>query len=110
VNLMCLKDIQRDVDEWTSQYTPQYWPPYEMLARLTEEIGELAREINNLYGVKKKKPDEPTKNLGQEITDVLFTLVCMANSHGINMQEEWVEMMEKKNYGRDKDRFERKHK
>lgn len=45
---MSLKNIQSDVEKWTSQFEPQYWPPYEILARLTEETGELAREVNHL--------------------------------------------------------------
>jgi len=108
---MTLKDIQKDVDNWTSQYTPQYWPPHEILARLTEETGEVAREINHLYGTKKKKEieqGEHQKNLGQELADVIFTVVCMANSKGINLQEEWEQMKNEKLNNRDKDRFTKK--
>ncbi len=52
---MSLEKIQKDVDNWTSQFDLQYWPPHEILARLTEETGELAREVNHLYGTKWKK-------------------------------------------------------
>jgi len=55
---MSLEDIQKQVDEWTEQFEPQYWPALEMLARLTEETGEVARELNHMYGTKKKKPTE----------------------------------------------------
>jgi NTP pyrophosphatase (non-canonical NTP hydrolase) len=105
---MSLYDIQKDVDEWTSQFNPQYWPPLEMMCRLTEETGELARELNHLHGTKKKKLEENTKALGQELFDVLFTVCCIANSHDINLQEEWEKIMKEKQYGRDNKRFERK--
>jgi len=105
---MTLYDIQKDVDEWTSQFTPQYWPPLEQLARLTEETGEVARELNHMHGTKKKKESEDTKGLGEELLDVIFTVSCIANSHNINLQEAWDTMMKEKHYGRDNTRFERK--
>lgn len=105
---MSLKDIQNDVDKWTGQFTPQYWLPLEMMARLTEEVGEVARELNNMYGPKKKKPGEESKGLGQELSDVLFTVCCIANSHDIDLQGEWERMMKEKQYGRDNQRYERK--
>lgn len=104
---MSLYTYQKDVDEWTSQFTPQYWQPLEMLARLTEEVGELAREVNHIYGAKKKKQSEPDNSIGAEIVDVIFTLICMANSLDINLQEQWEKMMKDKMYGRDANRFER---
>ena len=50
-----MKKMQKDVDQWVSQYTPAYWQPHEILARLIEEVGELAREINHQYGQKRKR-------------------------------------------------------
>ena len=105
---MSLEQIQKDVEKWTGQFDPQYWPTYEILARLVEEVGELGREINHLYGTKKKKSNEPDNNLGQELSDILFTLVCMANLHDVNLQEEWNKMMEQKHYGRDQNRYDKK--
>lgn len=105
---MSFKKIQEDVDTWTGQYTPQYWPPHEILARLTEETGELAREINHLYGHKKKKYDEADNSMAQELTDILFTVVCMANSHNIDLTKEWEYMLHNKLYGRDKNRYQKK--
>ena len=102
---MPLKDIQKDVDKWTSQFEPQYWPPYEILARLAEEVGELAREVNHRYGTKKKKDSESEKRIGEELSDIMFTVVCMANSHNISLSEEWECMMKEKHYGRDQNRF-----
>lgn len=105
---MSLKEIQKEVDLWTGQYTPQYWPPHEIMARLAEETGELAREINHLYGHKKKKHDEDENSMAQELVDILFTVVCMANSHEIDLTTEWNYMVQTKLYGRDKDRYQRK--
>src|SRR3989338_10981990 len=55
---MSLKKIQQSVDEWTGQFTPQYWQPLEIIATLTEEVGELAREVNHRFGAKRKKETE----------------------------------------------------
>ncbi len=105
---MDLRDMQKEVDEWVKPFNPPYWPPHQQLARLTEETGEVAREINNLHGVKKRKPGEPEGNLGQELSDVIFTVVCLANSHEVDLDAEWKKMMDQKMYGRDKDRYEKK--
>lgn len=105
---MSFKKVQNDVEKWTNQFTPQYWSPHEILARLTEETGELAREVNHLYGTKKKKLDENEGNLGQELSDIIFTVACMANSQGIDLSKEWKKLLEQKLYGRDKNRYTRK--
>jgi NTP pyrophosphatase (non-canonical NTP hydrolase) len=104
---MPLKEIQDDVEEWVSQYKIGYFEPHQILARLVEETGELAREINHLYGPKKKKPSEDTKELADEAADILFTLCCLANSKGINLEEAWQRMMDKLR-NRDDNRFEKK--
>ena len=105
---MTLEDIQKQVDEWTGQFDPQYWPALEMLARLTEETGEVARELNHMHGTKKKKDNEDTRELGQELSDVIFTVCCIAHSHGINLEEEWNRIMQEKHYGRDNTRYNKK--
>ncbi len=105
---MSLDEIQKQTDEWTGQFTPQYWSAYQIYARLGEEFGEVGRELNHLYGVKKKKVDEKPSSLGQELSDLMFTITCLANSHNINLQEEWDRMMKDKHYGRDNTRFEKK--
>ena len=104
---MSLKDIQKQVDEWAQQFKIPYWNPHEILARLTEETGELAREINHIYGPKKKKSTEELKDMENEIADIIFTLCCLANSKNINLDEAFKRVMEKF-YGRDKDRYEKK--
>ncbi len=104
---MTLKDMQQQVDVWVDKHTSGYWQPLEIMARLTEEVGELARELNHRYGPKKKKATEETKEIGDEIGDVLFTLACLANSHKIDLDEAFSRIMEKC-YGRDKERFAKK--
>ena len=104
---MPLKDIQEQVDKWTSQFQTQYWKPHEILARLVEEKGELAREINNLFGPKPKKPTEETGDLGEEIADIIFTLCCLANSLNIDLDEAFQKIMNKYQK-RDNTRYERK--
>ena len=104
---MSLEDIQKEVDKWTSQFRIQYWQPHEILARLMEETGELAREINHLYGPKKKKSEEQTKDLGEEMADIIFTLCCLANSKSINLEESFKKIMAK-HYERDNSRYQKK--
>lgn len=105
---MSLDKIQKDVDDWVKLGDPPYWPPLAMLASLTEENGEVARELNHQFGSKKKKSSEVEGNLGQELIDVIFTVCCIANSQNINLQKEWEKSMEEKHYGRDKNRFVKK--
>ena len=99
--------MQRDVHQWISQFEEGYWHPLSMLARLTEEVGELAREINHYHGEKKKKDTEDENTIKAELGDNLFVLLCIANSLDIDMTESFDETMKKFNT-RDKDRFERK--
>jgi NTP pyrophosphatase (non-canonical NTP hydrolase) len=105
---MNLTGIQKEVDDWVKQYKVGYFRPLEILARLMEETGELAREINHSFGPKKKKVSEKTGDIGGEIADIIFTLTCLANSLGINMGQDFNKMM-KKYQTRDKDRWEKKY-
>ena len=104
---MSLRKAQADVDKWISQYEEGYWSPHEILARATEEMGELARLVNHLYGPKKKKASEAAQDLGEEIGDVIFALVCLANREEIDLDEAFRRVMAKA-YGRDADRFKKK--
>src|SRR3954469_8426556 len=92
---MSLTDAQRRVDAWISQFEEGYFDPLTNLARLTEEVGELAREINHRFGQKTKKPEEAEGDLAMEMADILFVLICMANREGIDLQEAFDRMMEK---------------
>ena len=104
---MSLSESQRRVHEWISQYEEGYFHPLTNLARLTEEVGELAREINHRFGEKTKKPAEPEADLAMEMADILFVLICMANREGIDLQTAFDRMMEKVE-ARDRDRWTRK--
>ncbi len=104
---MTLQQMQKDVDQWTSQFTIPYWKPADIMLRLTEETGELAREINHRFGPKKKKSTEELGEVQDEISDIFFTLVCLANSLDIDLDAAWKKTMDKC-YGRDNDRYEKK--
>ena len=84
---MTLRDAQAQVDAWISQFEEGYWPPLSNLARLTEEVGELAREMNHRFGHKPKKADEPEQDLAIELADVLFVLLVIANEQKIDLEE-----------------------
>lgn len=102
-----MEEMQREVDNYIGQFKTGYFPPLTNLARLTEEVGELAREINHVYSDKKKKDTEPENSIKAELGDNLFVLICLANSMGIDMTESFNETMEKYNQ-RDYNRYERK--
>ncbi|MBS3094339.1 nucleotide pyrophosphohydrolase [Candidatus Pacearchaeota archaeon] len=103
---MTIKDMQKEVDEWISQYKVGYYPPLAIITQSVEELGELAREVNNRYGPRIKKSPSDTAEIGEEITDVIFAMICLANSQGINLEEKWKKKMEKC-YGRDDNRWEK---
>lgn len=92
-----LMDIQQEVDAYISQFKEGYFSPLSMLARITEEVGELAREVNHRFGEKPKKTDEAEKSLEQELGDILFIIVCFANSQQIDLQEAFELVMHKYN-------------
>jgi len=101
---MSLAEAQRRVDAWISRYEEGYFHPLTNLARLAEEVGELAREVNHRFGEKTKKPDEAEGDLPMEMADILFVLICMANREGIDLQVAFDRMMEKVET-RDRDRW-----
>ena len=104
---MSLDACQSRVDAWIAQYEEGYFHPLTNIARLSEEVGELAREVNHRYGQKTKKPEELEGDLGMEMADVLFVIICMANREGINLQEAFDRMMTKVET-RDSDRWAKK--
>ncbi|HAR0100310.1 TPA: nucleotide pyrophosphohydrolase, partial [Enterococcus faecium] len=95
------------VDEYIQQFKVGYFSPLAQMARLTEEVGELAREVNHTYGEKSKKASEPVNSVAEELGDVLFVTMIMANSLNIDLTEVFEKNMEKFNQ-RDHNRFERK--
>ena len=102
-----MKRIQKEVNELISQYKVGYFKPLEILARLVEEVGETARELNHLFGPKKKKASEETQELGDEMADIIYTLACLANSLNIDLDKHFDRVMNKYKE-RDKDRWEKK--
>jgi NTP pyrophosphatase (non-canonical NTP hydrolase) len=86
---------QARVHTWISQFEEGYFHPLTNLARLTEEVGELAREVNHRFGQKTKKKDEPEGDLGMEMADILFVLICMANRESIDLDAAFERMMAK---------------
>lgn len=104
---MELETLQREVDAYIGQFKEGYFPPLVNLARLTEEVGELAREINHHFGPKKKKPDEPEGDLALELADILFVVVVLANQLGLDLSDAMRRTLDKYR-ARDADRWERK--
>src|ERR1051325_2491974 len=100
---MSLRDAQRRVDAWIEQYEEGYFHPLTNMARLAEEVGELAREGNHRFGQKTKKKEEGDGDPAMEMADIVFVLICMANREGIDLQEAFDRMMAKVE-SRDKDR------
>lgn len=92
-----IQDIQQEVDQYISQFKEGYFSPLAMLARMTEEVGELAREVNHRFGPKPKKPDEAENSIELELGDILFITVCFANSLGIDLAEAHDKVMHKFN-------------
>ena len=104
---MPIAEHQQRVDAWISQFEEGYFHPLTNLARLTEEVGELAREVNHHYGQKTKKKDEPKGDIAMEMADILFVIICMANREGIDLDEAFDRMMRKVEH-RDAERWTRK--
>jgi len=98
-----LKEFQKKIEDWIAHHGG-YWSPLSMLSAIVEEIGELAREINHLEGFKPKKSDTISANLGEELADVMFALICLANSYKIDISHE-LEAVIKKYTIRDSNRF-----
>jgi NTP pyrophosphatase (non-canonical NTP hydrolase) len=90
-----LKPLQGRVDAWVSQFEEGYFHPLTNMARLSEEVGELAREVNHRFGQKTRKPDEAPGDMAMEMADILFVIFCMANREGIDLDEAFERMMHK---------------
>jgi len=81
-----LKDLQRSVDAWIEE-NGGYWDEMSLMCRLTEEVGELAREYNHRFGAKTKKSTEAESTIDGEMADVLWLVLCMANQQGIDLNK-----------------------
>ena len=84
---MSLRDYQKQIDDMLQQYEKPYWHPLSQLARMTEEVGEVSRILNHQFGDKPKKPTEEHDDLADELADVIYTALCLANSQGIELDE-----------------------
>ena len=92
---LTFRQSQQLVDQWVREQGTDYWHPLAQLARLTEELGETARLVNHLYGEKPKRPDESEQDLGLELADLLYTIICLANSQGIDLQDSFERVLAK---------------
>jgi NTP pyrophosphatase (non-canonical NTP hydrolase) len=81
-------ELQKVVDDFILEHGG-YWPPLSMLSAVIEELGELAREINSREGFKPKKPNKVLINLGEELADLLFSIICIANYYKVNLEVEF---------------------
>lgn len=91
-----LQDVQNEIDALIRvEWRDNYWSPLSNLARLTEEVGELAREINHTYGEKPKKTSEEPGNIAAEMGDILFTLALLANSIEVDLNAAFTDVMAK---------------
>jgi NTP pyrophosphatase (non-canonical NTP hydrolase) len=100
---MTLNNLQENVDHWIKDVGVRYFSELTNTAILMEEVGEVARIMARRYGEQSEKESDKAKDLGDEMADVLFVLVCLANQTGINLEDAIKANFEKKNI-RDKDR------
>lgn len=97
-------EFQTEVDRWIQAVGNGYWSPHAILARITEEVGELARLVNHLYGPKPKKANEADQDLGEEMADIIFAIICLANREGIDLGQSLEGVLDKV-WQRDRDRY-----
>jgi len=100
---MTLEQAQQQVDEWIKTHGVRYFNPLTNMAMLTEEVGEVARIMARRYGEQSEKESDKDKDLGDEMADVLWVLICLANQTGVNLTDAFARNLEKKSQ-RDKDR------
>ena len=98
-----INEAQKQVDNWIKKYGVRYFSELTNMAILTEEVGELARIISRKFGDQSFKKSEENYDLGDEMADILWVLICIANQTGIDLNEAFIKNMEKKTL-RDKDR------
>lgn len=106
---MTLQEIQATIDEWIRTVGVRYYSELTNMAILTEEVGEVARLMARLYGDQSFKKSDEAYNLADELADVLFVLVCIANQTGVDLTEAMTRNLEKKTQ-RDRDRHQQNEK
>lgn len=100
---MNIHNAQEAVDEWIAQHGVRYFNELTNMAQLTEEVGEVARIIARRYGEQSEKESDKYSDLGEELADVVFVVLCLANQTGINLEEAFQKKLDKKS-ARDHDR------
>jgi NTP pyrophosphatase (non-canonical NTP hydrolase) len=93
---MTIEDAQKTVDQWIKTIGVRYFNELTNMAMLTEEVGEVARIIARRYGEQSEKESDKNKDLGDEMADVLFVLICLANQTGVNLTEALQKNLDKK--------------
>lgn len=106
---MTIQEAQQKVDEWINTTGVRYFNELTNMAILTEEVGEVARIMARRYGEQSEKESDKNKELGDELADVLWVVICLANQTGINLTEAFHKNLEKKTQ-RDKDRHQQNDK
>lgn len=96
---MEFSQAQKELDDWAGQFGEEnkYWKPLSILARLIEEVGELARELNHRYGDKPKKSEADTRDIEDELGDIITTIILLSNSLNINLDEVFDKQLNKIN-------------
>jgi len=94
---LTVKDLQKQVDEWITTVGVRYFNELTNMVMLTEEVGELARIVARRYGEQSEKESDKNKDIGDEMADVLWVLVCLANQTGVDLEEAFKKNLEKKN-------------
>ena len=93
---MTIEEAQHKVDEWIKTYGVRYFSPLTNMAILTEEVGEVARVMARTYGDQSCKPSDECKNLADELADVMWVLMCIANQTGVDLTDAFIKNIEKK--------------
>ena len=93
---MKIKEAQQIVDDWINEYGVRYFNELTNTVILMEEVGEVARIVARQYGEQSEKPTDANKNLADELSDVLFVLICLANQTGIDLEQAFTHNLEKK--------------
>ncbi len=102
---MTIEEAQEAVDQWIKENGVRYFNELTNMAMLTEEVGEVARIIARRYGEQSEKESDKNKDLGEEMADVLFVLICLANQTGVDLTHALQKSLEKKT-ARDKERHQ----
>jgi NTP pyrophosphatase (non-canonical NTP hydrolase) len=100
---MNIKNAQQEVDTWIKEHGVRYFNELTNMAQLTEEVGEVARIIARRYGEQSEKESDKSKDLGEELADVVFVVLCLANQTGVDLQAAFDKKMDLKTK-RDHDR------